>query len=62
MISIFGLRILTGKDIQTMNENAIETEVFANKVLELFQNQAVIMINLQKQIDLLNKPKRGKKK
>lgn len=62
MISIFGLRILTGKDIQTMNENAIETEVFANTVLELFQNQAVIMINLQKQIDLLNKPKRGKKK
>lgn len=62
MISIFGLRILTGKDIQTMNENAIDTEVFANKVLELFQNQAVIMINLQKQIELLNKPKRGKKK
>lgn len=62
MISIFGLRILTGKDIQTMNENAIDLEVFANTVLELFQDQAVIMINLQKQIDLLNKPKRGKKK
>jgi len=62
MISIFGLRILTGKDIQTMNENAIDMEVFVNKVLELFQNQAVIMVNLQKQIELLNKPKRGKKK
>jgi len=62
MISIFGLRILTGKDIQTMNENAIDMEVFVNKVLELFLNQAVIMVNLQKQIDLLNKPKRGKKK
>ncbi len=62
MISIFGLRILTGKDIQTMNENAIDIEVFANKVLELFLNQAVIMVNLQKQIELLNKPKRGKKK
>ncbi|MDD2260240.1 MAG: hypothetical protein PHO87_04500 [Acholeplasmataceae bacterium] len=62
MISIFGLRILTGKDIQTMNENAIDLEVFVNKVLELFLNQAVIMVNLQKQIDLLNKPKRGKKK
>ena len=62
MISIFGLRILTGKDIQTMNENAIDTEAFANEVLELLQNQAVIMVNLQKQIDLLNKPKRGKKK
>ena len=62
MISIFGLRILTGKDIQTMNENAIDMEMFVNKVLELFQNQAVIMVNLQKQIELLNKPKRGKKK
>ena len=62
MISIFGLRILTGKDIQTINENAIDIEVFANEVLELFQNQAVIMVNLQKQIELLNKPKRGKKK
>lgn len=62
MISIFGLRILTGKDIQTMNENAIDMEVFVDKVLELLQDQAVIMINLQKQIELLNKPKRGKKK
>lgn len=45
-----------------MNENAIDIEVFANEVLELLQNQAVIMVNLQKQIELLNKPKRGKKK